>query len=127
MPMPEPRRPSGANVPAGVKDRRDHGVQRRLVDVPLVEPVRADRRARVHRRDVRGRGGGELRGERRDRRRPQQRVVRVALDEAHAEGVEQHDGDAVDPLRRPGAGAGSRRPSPGPGEVSAGSLSPHLH
>ena len=106
--------PVGRPAGPGVEDRDDHGVQRGLVDVPLVEPVHADGRARVHRRHVRGRGGRELRRERRDVQTPQQRVVRVALDEAHAERVEQHDRDAVDALGRSPAHrqpAGRRRSS----------------
>ena len=98
------------------QQRRDERVERRLVDVPLVQAVLADRDAGVQRGDVRGGRRRELRGQRRDRvEAPQQRVVAVAGEEAPAEGVEQDErrraararagrrGRRRPPLRRAGA------------------------
>ena len=56
-----------------VEDRRHDVAERRLVDVPLVQPVLADRAARVHRRHVRGGRRRELRRQLRDLQPPQER------------------------------------------------------
>ena len=62
---------------------------------PLVEPVLGDREAGVERRQVRGRGRGELRRDRLDLQPPQERMIGVALHERPAERVQQHDRDAL--------------------------------
>jgi hypothetical protein len=66
--------------------------------------VLADRQAGVHRRDVGERRGGELREDLGDvaaiAQAPDQPVLGVAGGELPAEGVEQHDADAVEALRQ---------------------------
>ena len=83
--------------PAAGRDR----VERRLVDAPLVQPVVLDRQPGVHRRHVRAsssRGTASAIGASDPSRgdAAQQRVLRVALHERPAEGVEQDHHDVVD-------------------------------
>ncbi len=85
---------SGAIVAGEAEpERRDQPVQARLEDVPLVEAVLAQRKAGMDRRRVNGR-------RRREAGRPpfhvragEERVVRVTVEEAPAEGVEVDEDD----------------------------------